>query len=52
MEQAYEALAKISTKDLAEELAQRDGVEQSYAALDEDLTVTVNGAALVLVITD
>jgi len=43
---------KISTKDLIDELKRREGVEVMIAEPYQDTTVTVNGPAIVLVITD
>lgn len=42
----------ISTKELVEELIQRDGVEETIAEPYQDVVVTVSGPARVLVITD
>ena len=40
------------TCELVEELKKRDGVEAHTAEPYKDLTVTVNGSAVVLVVTD
>ena len=40
------------TRELVEELKKREGVEAHIAEPYEDLTVTVNGPAVVLVVTD
>ena len=45
-------LKAISTKDLVEELQSRLGVETKYAGPYEDLTVAVNGPAVILIVTD
>ena len=42
----------ISTKDLVEELKKREAVEAMIAELYQDLTVTVYGPAIILVVTD
>lgn len=45
-------LKDISTRQLVEELKEREGVETHQAEPYEDLEVKVNGPAIVLVITD
>ena len=45
-------LKDISTKELVEELANRIGVKRKIAEPYEDLTVKVNGPAIVLIIED
>ena len=45
-------LKKYSTFELVEELRGREGVETTIAAPYEQTNVTVNGAAVVLIITD
>lgn len=45
-------LQKVSTKDLVEELEKREGVETTIAEPYQDKTVSVNGPAIVLVVTD
>lgn len=45
-------LSKIATCDLVRELEKREGVEVTTAEPYEDVTVTANGPALVLVVTD
>ncbi len=49
----YEALLEdVPTCELVKALRGREGVETKEAAPYEDLSVTVNGAAMVLVVTD
>lgn len=45
-------LSKITTYELMEELKKRDGVEAQTAEPYKDLTVSVNGPAVVLVVID
>lgn len=45
-------LCKFSTKSLVEELSMREAVEKYIAEPYKDLSVTINGPAIVLVITD
>ena len=45
-------LNKYSTKELVEELKSREGVETEYAEPHQDKTITVNGPAIILVVTD
>ena len=45
-------LQKVSTKDLVEELQKREGVETTIAEPYQDKAVSVNGPAIVLVVTD
>lgn len=45
-------LKKIPTKELVDELKIREGVEMTIAEPYEDVTVSANGPAIVLVITD
>lgn len=45
-------LQKVSTKDLVEELERREGVDTTIAEPYQDKTVSVNGPAIVLVVTD
>ena len=45
-------LQKVSTKELVEELERREGVETTIAEPYQDKTVSVNGPAIVLVVTD
>ena len=45
-------LQKVSTKDLVEELERREGVETAIAEPYQEKTVSVNGPAIVLVVTD
>ncbi|MCD8218919.1 MAG: BC1881 family protein [Ruminococcus sp.] len=52
-EQQKEAdLSRIETRELVEELRKREGVETKIAGPYEDITVTVNGPAIVLVVMD
>ena len=44
--------SEVSTKDLAEELSHRSGVEKKTAEPYQDLEIKVNGPAVVLVIID
>lgn len=45
-------LNSISTKELVDELGRREGVERKIAEPHEDVQISVNGPAIVLVITD
>ena len=45
-------LSKIPTCDLVEELKKRDGIETTIAEPYEDVTVSVNGPAIVFVVID
>ena len=45
-------LQKVSTKDLVEELERREGVDTTIAEPYQEKTVSVNGPAIVLVVTD
>ena len=45
-------LENISTADLVTELRKREGVETTVAEPYRDATVSANGPALVLVVTD
>ena len=45
-------LTKLSTKDLVEELEKREGVEITTVEPYQDKAVSVNGPAIVLVVTD
>ena len=45
-------LESVSTKDLVEELKQRDGVETTIAVPYVDAEIKVNGPATILTITD
>ena len=45
-------LKKYSTKELVEELISREGVETEYAEPYQDKTITVDGPAIILVVTD
>lgn len=45
-------LSKVKTCDLVRELEKREGVEVTVAEPYEDVTVSVNGPAIVLVVTD
>lgn len=45
-------LESVSTKDLVEELKQRDGVETTIAEPYVDAEIKVNGPATILTITD
>ncbi|WP_156924168.1 BC1881 family protein [Halonatronum saccharophilum] len=45
-------LKELSTKDLIKELSKREGVEKSVVPPYEDSQPTVNGPAIVLIITD
>lgn len=46
------ALANVKTCELVAELTKREGVSVTMAEPHEDVSVTVNGPATVLVITD
>lgn len=48
----YKDLSRFSTKELVEELSSREGVEVKMAEPYQDLDVSVNGPATVLVVTD
>lgn len=48
----YSFLKNIPTKELLEELIQREGVEETIAEPYQDVTITVSGPARVLVIKD
>ena len=45
-------LQAVSTKEIVEELKRREGVETKTAEPYQDVTVQVNGPAIVLVVTD
>lgn len=45
-------IKNIPTKELLEELIQREGVEETIAEPYQDVTITVSGPARVLVIKD
>lgn len=45
-------LNSISTKELVDALGKREGVERKIAEPHEDVQISVNGPAIVLVITD
>lgn len=45
-------MENYSTKELVEELKKREGVEMKIAEPYQDLEISVNGPAIVLVITD
>lgn len=42
----------VSTRDLVEELRQREGVEATIAEPHKDIEIKVNGPAIVLVVID
>ena len=46
------ALECCRTKDIVRELISREGVEAEYAEPHQDKTITVNGPAIILVVTD
>lgn len=46
------ALKEYSTKELLEELKQREGVHTEYAEPHQDKKISVNGPAEILVIID
>lgn len=45
-------LRKYSTQELVNELKKRKGVETEYTEPHQDKTITVNGPAIILVVTD
>ena len=45
-------LQKYTTKDLVEELKTRESVDVTIAQPYEDVSVSVNGCAIILVVTD
>lgn len=45
-------LKNIKTRDLVEELKKREGVHVDYAEPHQDISITINGPAYVLIITD
>ena len=45
-------LTRFSTADLVAELQKREGVETTIAEPYQDVTASVNGPAIVLVVTD
>ena len=47
-----ELLEQITTRELIEELSKREGVEVKRAEPYQDMEVTVNGPAVVIVVTD
>ena len=47
-----EKLKNVSTKMLVGELMKREGVETKIAEPYKDITVSVNGPAIILVVTD
>ena len=47
-----EQLSEFKTCDLVDELRKREGVETHIAEPYQDVTVSVNGPAVVLVVTD
>lgn len=46
------SIKDFKTCELVEELKKREGIEAHWAEPYEDLTVDVNGPAIVLVVTD
>ena len=46
------ALECCRTKDIVRELISREGVEAEYVEQHQDKTITVNGPAIILVVTD
>lgn len=48
----YKDLSRFSTKELVEELSSREGVEAKMAEPYQDMEVSVNGPATVLVVID
>ena len=46
------SLKQIPTKELVDELKIREGVEVEYAEPHQDVTISINGPAIVLIITD
>ena len=48
----YKDLSRFSTKELVEELSSREGVEAKMAEPYQDMEVSVNGPAIVLVVID
>lgn len=46
------SIMNFSTKELVEELQKREGVETSFAMPYEDVSVSVNGPAILLVVID
>lgn len=47
-----ELIMSFSTKDLVEELQKREGVETSYIMPYENISVDINGPAILLVVID
>ncbi len=45
-------LKNIPTKELVDELQQREGVNATIAEPHQDITIQVNGPAIVLTVTD
>lgn len=45
-------LKKASTKELADELSRREGVETKQAEPYQDLVFAINGPAIVMIVTD
>lgn len=45
-------LKHFSTKELFEELKSREGVETEYAEPHRDKKISINGPAVILIITD
>lgn len=45
-------LKHFSTKELFEELKSREGVETEYAEPHQDKKISINGPAVILIITD
>lgn len=46
------SITNFSTKELVEELQKREGVETFFAIPYEDISVSVNGPAVLLVVID
>lgn len=45
-------LRNFRTKELVEELKTREGVETKYAEPYQDFNISVNGPAIILIVTD
>ena len=46
------SLSDVRTRELVEELKTREGVETKYAEPYQDTEVSVNGPAVILIVTD
>lgn len=45
-------LSNVITSDLVQELKNREGVETKYAEPYKDIDISINGPAIILIVTD